>query len=183
MTRNEKLPKKDLAYVNLANDDFTAADLRDSDLHHATLRRTRLTDADLRRTDLHGARLEAADLAGADLTGADLRGADLRGTEITAARSLAGTRLVGAVGLDPNRREEYAGRGAQMDDVEEPAAAQARDPQATSLTTAQVAERLGVSESAVRQRIKRGALDATKAGRVWRVALAAADDSGSAEAN
>lgn len=164
MSHHDKLAKKHLAYVNLANDDFTAADLHASDLHHATLRRTRLTDADLHGTDLHGARLEGANLAGADLTDADLRGADLRGTELAAARSLTGTRLAGAIGLDPNRREEYAGRGARLDDAEELATAQEGHRRTASLTTAQAAQRLGVSRNAVRQRIKRGILEADKVG-------------------
>ena len=44
------------------------------------------------------------------------------------------------------------------------------------LTIAAAADRLGVSENAVRQRIKRGTLDAAKVDGVWRVALPDRED-------
>ena len=45
------------------------------------------------------------------------------------------------------------------------------DQEATGLTIARAAQRLGVSENAVRQRIKRGTIAAAKVDGVWRVTL------------
>jgi len=45
------------------------------------------------------------------------------------------------------------------------------DQEAEGLTIAQAARRLGVSENAVRQRVKRGSIAAAKTGGVWRVFL------------
>ena len=45
------------------------------------------------------------------------------------------------------------------------------DQEATDLTIARAAQRLGVSENAVRQRIKRGTIAAAKVDGVWRVTL------------
>ena len=64
--------------VELANKNYTRADLT-----RANLTGAKLTDAELTRANLTGAKLTDADLTGAKLTGAKLTDADLTGANLT----------------------------------------------------------------------------------------------------
>lgn len=116
--RNAHLKQAVLIRANLTRAILRGADLTNAVLDDANLSHADLTGANLTNTSFTGsAKLRAAILAravliGADFTNADLTGADLSNTNPKAARSFAGAKMQGVIGLDQEMQDACVQQGA-----------------------------------------------------------------------
>ena len=91
----------DVRNGNLAQSDFTLANLTSTNLRGAHLEQARFSQANLSDADLTGAGLAGADLSGAMLDGADLRSANLQDIKWQQIRSIKGANVAGVVNAPP----------------------------------------------------------------------------------